>query len=232
MSAASAAALLREDEDCLSSMAEEFIKEHFDGESIALAELSKLHRAVASRVFRKLWERSLSREHVESVFSLLEGSTLSYLDLPGGRIRREQGRIYFRETKQDCIGEYQLVIGEKLRINEAGLCIRAEFANYRKEINGLFKTYCFKYESICGNIRCTRRQAGDKYRPAGRNCSKTLKSLFMEAKMTQQERELCPVFRDDRGILAVYPFPADERTVPKEGERIIRLTIEKDTGES
>jgi len=227
MSAASAAALLREDEDCLSSMAEEFIKEHFDGESIALAELSKLHRALASRVFRKLSEKSLSREHVESLFGLLEGSELAELDLPGAKIRREQGRIYFKACGYKPIGEYAIKIGESLLIPEAGMRINTELALMDKEVNGLFKTYCFKYESICGNISCTARKAGDRYRPAGRNCSKTLKSLFMEAKMTQRQRNLCPVFRDEAGILAVYPFPADERTVPQKGERVVKITIEK-----
>ena len=142
------------------------------------------------------------------------------------------GRIYFGEDKKVSLGEGEIVPGESLRLADSGLIIYAELTDFDKEINGLFKTYCLKYESICGNVRCTARKAGDKYRPAGRNCTKTLKNLFAEAGMTRQQRDTSPVFRDDKGILAVYPFPADERTVPAAGDRIIRIKIEKDTGEA
>ena len=229
---ASAGELLAEDEDFIGGMADSFIAEHFDGESLPAAETKKLHRAVASRVFRKLCKKSLSRDHVESLFALLDGTELAFLDLPGERIRREKGRIYFASRETAPMGEYEVRAGESFVIAEAGLKISAEFTEYDKEVNGLFKTYCIKYESICGNVRCTARMAGDKYRPAGRNCTKTLKSLFSQANMTLQQRDLSPVFRDDKGILAAYPFPADERTLPRTGDRIIRIKIEKTTGEA
>jgi len=231
-SIASMGELAGDDEEFLSALAAEFIREHFDGESVSQEELKRLHRAVSSRVIRALCPKSPGREHVESVLALLSGTELKYADLPGLRVRREQGRIYFSDKPEKSLGEYMLAPGEKLYISEAGLCISAETAVFDKEINGLFKTYCLKYESICGDIGIGPRKAGDSYRPKGRNCTKTLKSLFLEAKMNQQERELCPVFRDEKGILAVYPFAADERTRPEKGDKIIILKIERKTGDS
>lgn len=229
---ASMGELLGEDEDFLSALSAAFIEEHYDGESISQAALKEQHRAVASRVIRALCPKSLSREHVESALALLEGTELKYADLPGLRLRREQGRIYFSDKEAKRLGEYKISPGEKLYISEAGLSISAEIAFFDQEINDLFKTYCLKYESICGDIGIGPRKAGDSYRPKGRNCTKTLKSLFLEAKMNQQERELCPVFRDEKGILAVYPFAADERTRPEKGDKIIILKIERKTGDS
>lgn len=228
----SLSAIAGEDEDFISGLAQAFIAENFDGESLSQAALKAQHRAVSSRVVRALCPKSLGREHVESVLSLLEGTELKYLSLPGIKVRREQGRIYFSDKKAQKLGEYKIAPGEKLYISEAGLWISAEKTVFDGEINGLFKTYCIKCESICGDILIGSRKAGDSYRPRGRNCTKTLKSLFLEAKMNQQERELSPVFRDEKGILAVYPFAADERTRAEKGDEVIILKIERNTGDS
>ena len=47
--------------------------------------------------------------------------------------------------------------------------------------------------------------------------------------MTQRERDLVPVLRDEKGILAVVGFPADERAKPVIGDPCleIRVIIEK-----
>ena len=145
------AELLRQDEDFLESVAQKFIDENFDGESIGVKELSGLHAAVAARVFRQLCPQSLSRGHAEAAMELLRGTELAYLDLPGIRLRREKGRIYFGEREHIEIEERELVPGETLHIPEAGLRIRAaisEKTGKAEEINGLFKTYLFKYDSI------------------------------------------------------------------------------------
>ena len=39
-----------------------------------------------------------------------------------------------------------------------------------------------KYEMIGSNLRITARASGDKLRPVGRGCTKSLKALFMERK--------------------------------------------------
>ena len=54
LAVARTAKLLGEDEDCLGSLADEFIREHYDGESLPVSKLRELHRAVASRVLRRL----------------------------------------------------------------------------------------------------------------------------------------------------------------------------------
>ena len=45
--------------------------------------------------------------------------------------------------------------------------------------------------------------------------------------MTQAQRRLTPVFRDEKGILAVYGLAADERTQARRGEKILRIDIER-----
>ena len=222
------AELMRRDEDCLSAMAEEFIRENFDGESLPLVKLRALHPAVAGRVFRQLCPETLSLEQVDELMKLAKGNELSFADLPGIRLRFEQGRLYFGQGEKTLLPERVIVPGTVIRIPEAGLKIQASIENFSEEINSKFKTYLFKCESICGNITCASRRPGEKIRPVGRNCTKSLKSLFLEAGMTQRERDLTPVIRDEKGVIAVCGLAVDRRCEAKPGDKVFRLDIEKE----
>ena len=191
-------------------------------------ELEKLHLAVASRVFRKLWANALGFEHVAELMKLICGEGLAFADIPGGRIRRERGRIYFdNEREPESIKDRPLVINGTLDVPEAGLKIHCFKENFGKEVYGLFNTFVLKYENIQGVVCCTAWRDGDKIRPIGRNCTKTLKALFNEKKMTRAQKLSCPVIRDEAGVLAVNGFAADERTKAEVGDKILRITIEK-----
>jgi len=230
--AARTAEIMRQDEDCLSSMAKDFIGLYLDDNSIPQREFKTLHRAVASRVIRQLCPESLGSGHVDTVLALAEGNGLAYTDIPGMRIRREQGRIYFGTGEKTTIKERVILPGETVNIPEAGINIEAILTEYGKEINGLFKTCCLKYESIYGRLICTGRKPGDKIRPLGRNCTKSLKSLFVEAGLTQHERDTVPVIRDEKGILAVPGLCISERAAAMPGDRVLCLRIDKEqTGE-
>lgn len=217
--------LLEEDEDCLSSMAEEFIREHYDGESLPLKELAQLHRALASRAIRRLCRERLSYEHVQQALKLLEGSELKYLDLPGQRLRREQGRLFFREPEIISLPDRELRAGEWTAVPELGLELLAEYGDKSGEVNGLFKTCRLKCENISSGLYCTGRKDGDRLRPAGRGCTKSLKSLFNEAGYTQARRSRSLVLRDDKGILAVLGLCLDERAEAAPGDAVLSIKI-------
>ena len=222
------AELMRRDEDCLSAMAEAFIRENFDGESLPLEKLRALHPAVAGRVFRRLCPETLSLEQVDGLLEKTAGSELAFADLPGIRLRFEQGRLYFGQREKTLLPERVIAPGTVTHIPEAGLKIRAGIEIFSEEIHSKFKTYLFKCESICGNITCDSRRPGDKISPAGRNCTKSLKNLFLEAGMTQRERDLTPVIRDEKGVIAVCGLAVDRRCEAKPGDKVLRLDIERD----
>lgn len=234
--AARTAELLAQDDDFITGTARDFIGHEFDGESMSAEALSKLHVAVASRVVRLLWDRSLSRGHVEAVLALADGNGLAFADVPGGRIRREQGRLYFEEAaatvpEHVSIPERAIVLGETLHVPEAGIKISTFFAKYSEEVYCLFKTYCLKCESICGSLVCTGRRPGDRLSLAERGCTKTLKQLFTEKHMTQRERDMTVVLRDDRGVVAALGLGVDKRVRPQAGDRVLCIRIENEKEE-
>ena len=224
------AALLAQDEDCLSGLAQNFIDRFYDGESLPAKELLALHGAVASRVVRRLCRKSLRMEQVEAVLALARSSELKYLDLPGQRLRQEQGRLYFREQAKLSLPERQLIPGQWVQVPELGLELLAEYGSESGEVNGLFKTYRFKCENIDSAVFCGGRKPGDSLRPQGRGCTKSLKSLFLEAGYTQQQRDRTLVLRDEKGVLAVLGLGADERVKAGPDEPVLRIKI-RETGQ-
>lgn len=224
------AELMRRDADYLDATARAFISGNFDGESLPRTALAELHPAISGRVIRILCPKSLSRSHVEAALELCRGNSLGFLDLPGIRLSREQGRIYFGVSEHPVLLERELIPGETLSIPEAGLRIHSSCGRDGGEINDLFKTYLFKFDGICGKMFVTPRKNGDKISPAGRNCTKSLKSLFNESHLTQRQRDLIPIIRDDRGVLAVCGLAVDKRIAAGEKDRVLKIQIENIDG--
>ena len=221
--------LLRRDEEYLSERAEAFIAEHFDGESLPAAELLELHGAVSSRVVRRLLPRSAEEKHIEAVLALCRSTERAALDLPGAQLRCERGRLYFAADESVSFSETELPIGGSVTLEESGLTIRTRLAAPGEEIHSPFKTYRLKYESMNGKLIVAPPRPGERYRPAGRGCTKTLKSLFAEARATQREKLLTPVFRDGKGVVLVPAFGEAERCACGEGDAALLITIEEKT---
>lgn len=230
-SVARAAALLRQDADCLDALAEAWVRSHFDGESLDAAALLAEHPAIASRALRRLCPKSLSAAQTEAALRFAAGTERGYLDLPGLRLRREQGRLYVTESERISFPPRAVKVGESTDFPELGLRVRAEKCPAGAEIHSQFKTYRLGCEKIKGDIVCTGRRSGDRMHPAGRGVGKSLKALFTEAGMTRAQREAALVFRDGAGILAVHPLAQDERSLPGPGEAVLLLRIETMTGE-
>ena len=226
-SAARTAELMARDRSCLEALADEFMEEYFDGESLPAQALSRLHPAIATRVIRKFVGGGVSMEQTDAILSLTKTSERGYADIPGRRVCCERGRLRLCTEDDVSIGEIRLVPGETIDIPALGREIRAEITDYGRDINGLFKTYCLRYENIRGDVTGTGRRNADKYRPRGRHCTKTLKSLFSEKGYTEREKNSALVFRDGHGILAVSGFPADERTEAVPGDRVLLIQIKK-----
>ncbi len=224
------AALLREDEACLSALASDFLRKYREGNSLPIQPLLEQHRAVSSRVLRMLAAGSLEREHVETALDFCQNEGLGHLDLPGLSLRREQGSLYWGREKNKVLPDRAVCPGQTLSLPEAGLFLTAELLPYEGEVYDLFKTFLFKYENICGTLYCTGRRPGDRFHPQGRGCGKRLHDLFRDAGLTQQQRELIPVFRDDQGVVAVYGYPPDERVRPEKGDTVLRIQIQKTGG--
>ncbi len=219
------ARLLERDGACLDRQAAGLMHEAGKGSFLSLEELRAQDPAIATRAIRALGPEPMSCERAEAALAFIGSDETGVLEVPGGRLRRERGRL-FRDGGEPVseLPERELPREGVLAIPEAGLSLRVQPLVKKEEINGLFKTYDLKCEKIHGKITCTGRREGDRFHPAGRGCGKSLKALFGEAGLTRRERALVPILRDEAGILAVLGFGQDERSLAGNGDPVLRIT--------
>lgn len=80
-------------------------------------------------------------------------------------------------------------------------------------------------DRIKGNLIIRSRRDGDRFAPAGRKVTKSLKKLFNEAKIPVRARDCLPLIADEQGIIWVAGFGADERCVPtSQSKRLIQIS--------
>lgn len=218
-----AAMLLREDEEYLQKQADAFLREHPPQDGIAVNALFALEPPIASRVVRSVWGGGLSKGHVEQVLGLCRGEGLGYTHIPETVIRRDGGRLW-TDTAVDIPQTVTL----------SGMCGETDFGQFRivwkmglrtQEVHNSFNTFLLKYESMEGVVTATVRQEGDRVHLAGRTGSKKLKQLFQEHKLTQPQRAVTPVLRDERGIIGVYGFGIAQRCVAEIGDKILMVQV-------
>ena len=88
--------LLREDDACLCREAETFVKTWENDGVIPAKRLLELEPAVACRVIRQLCGNSVSMERTKALLAFAKGSERGVLEIPGRKIRRERGLLYFQ----------------------------------------------------------------------------------------------------------------------------------------
>ena len=213
-----------EDEACLSAETDAFLKSQRAEDSLPCRELLALPDAVSSRVIRRMCPQAISYEHVQAVRKIARSTEPAFADVPGLRIRAERGRLTFAPAALlEKLPERPLIPGESLSFPEAGWVVRTEICSFQEEVHGLFNICYLKCGEIYGQLSVGPRRAGDRISLYGRGCSKTLKSLYTEHKLTQAERLTTPVLRDEKGVLAVAGLARSTRAVPEPGDPVIRV---------
>ena len=89
--------LLREDDACLCREAEAFLRSCDDSGAIPAKRLLKLEPAVACRVLRLLCGSGVSMERTQALLAFAGGTERGVLEIPGRKIRREHGFLYFKD---------------------------------------------------------------------------------------------------------------------------------------
>ena len=214
--------LLREDEAYLDELARRFVEEHaLDDGSLPADRFSALPAPVARRVVRR-FAGAIAQEQTDRVLSLAQSGGSA--DVSGMRVTVSEGRIAFGATAL-ILPDRIVRPGTDVLLPEAGLLLRCEkIAAYPDDVHKSFNTFLLSCENIGKMIAVTARRPGDRYRPLGRGCTKTLKALFLEQRIPLWRRGTIPVLRDEAGILGVFGMPPAERAAAKPGDTdILRI---------
>ncbi len=222
-------ALIRQDNEYLEGLASEFLKGQND-DSISIPELLALPYSIASRVLRQFSGLELSFIHTENIFELCSSDSPSgELTLPHGVVLHREYSLLKKGAKSSgTFAPIQLHPGESTTLPELSLRFSCENITNCGKIYNSLNTFFLKCDSICGTVTVRPRKTGDSICLPGRNCTKSLKKLFIEAKIPQQQRELIPVLSDENGkVLAVGGFGIDAHFCAGIGDNVLKIQIEE-----
>ena len=203
------ALLLRQDEDFLSTQAE---NARMDVEA-----LRQLHPAVRSRCLERFLKKSGVREpektHIAQAEALVFAEKPSaFARCPGGvTIARNYGKLEVRREDAPLA---------PVTLEVPGTVI---WGDYRITAEEAAEPDAYTVYP-CGTIKVRSRLSGDSIRLLGG--TKSLKKLFIDRKIPAPIRNRIPVLSDERGVLAVYGIGIHPR--PEESENpAVRIRIER-----
>ena len=219
--------LLRQDEEYLSGLAEEFYSENFKaGMGLPAGKLAALPEPVSARVLRLAAGRELSLTHTQALLRLAaDKNPHGAADIPGLRVRREYDRLVFEAGDAPVPEEKRLFPGNTFTFKDMGLSISCEFIKGVSEIHNSVNTFFLKSDSICGNIFVGPPRGGEEIRLVGRGCTKKVKKLFAEARIPMSRRGSCLALRDDNGLVALAGFGRAERCRARAGDDVFLVSI-------
>jgi tRNA(Ile)-lysidine synthase len=233
-SIARTASLVRDEEAFLQAYAKQAAKACLDDSgALDAAAVVRLPEAVARRValafLRRFGDaRRIDSGHVEALLGLCGAETGAALDVPGGRVRNNYGRVAWEgapETPAEC--ESELEVPGVTRCGKAS--VRATLLD---EIPNDLKCHpaaydYFDYDAFPRRAVVRTRRPGDRFRPLGMRGSQPLKEYFIDRKVPRAVRDRTLLCADGNRIVWVAGMGVNDgvRVRPGSTRRVLRLEI-------
>ncbi len=230
---------LCQDNEQLAHMAETALKDALRGEAYDAGKLLNLPPAVRSRAIIRIarkYEAGCESRHIALITDILENG-FGAVNLPGNVVIEVGGGLLRKKEKSEHAGNLYKNItlpaaGEKIDIAFNGREVTIETASYDgvkffPKKSAPYLKNVFDYDKIINTVCIRNRIAGDKFRPAGRGCTKKLKTILNELSVPIAEREKILILADESGIIWAEGIGADERAaVGKNTVNICRITTD------
>lgn len=196
------------------------------------AVLSAMNPALAGRLVRAaLLEvrgdlRNISAAHVESVLRLLaQGPVQGELDLPGVWVARRYDKLMMCRERPEADeftamglpgeGRYRLPDGRTLSL------LRMPEPS-EETVNSVV----FSMESLSFPLQLRRPLPGDRFRPSGMAGTKKIQDLFVDLKLTKEERQNALLLLHGDEVIWVVGLRRCEGRWPVPGSEVLRVVIE------
>ncbi len=199
-----------------------------------------LHKAIAYRLLAKI----LSEYNIEVSFLRLK-LLYEYILMGSGSVQLNRNFYlkansnYFEITDNE--KTQQNYFEEEICFENGNLELRKIFPGNKAVILKLiqceqsikFEKYfkkdlknCLDYDKINGSIFIRQKKEGDKITLSRRNCTKSLKKLFTEMKISEDHRDKQLVMCDDNGVIWVEQAGCSKQTeVDNLTKNILEITI-------
>ncbi len=206
---------LREVMDYLNLQAAECLKKAKLAEGLSVEVLNTAHTAVKARCVSLAYAQAVGKIpehiHVEAVLRLLE-TDFGKVSVQNGFSALVKNRVlYFVPEKTQCLPETAVESFPFDAGNLKLLLLSEEKQKFPPKFNNLLLNNVLDYDRICGKLVLRGRKPGDKICLLKRNCTKSFKNLFNEAKIPEHKRDRLWVLADDSGVIWLQGFGIDKR---------------------
>lgn len=190
--------------------------------------LVEMEAAVSGRVVRAVLERvrgslrGLSATHVQDVLRLAEGDTpQGELDLPAAWVARRYDVLLFRRSKPADPVSVEVAVDAPGTYCVPGGTMHVSLVNRPVGEGGAVAEFALGEESFPYVLRSP--VAGDRLNPSGMRGSKKLQDLFVDLKMTREERLRSLLVCKNDEILWVVGVRRSALYMPCPGEPVLRF---------
>jgi tRNA(Ile)-lysidine synthase len=234
-----AAGLLRLDNDYLTARAQAVAdqgRRRGGGIVIPAETLAQQPDPVASRAAFLLLERSgggqnRAAAHSRAILALCRGGSPSaQVDLPGVTARREYDLLSLTPAGPGPELPAGVPVREGERTVWGGWQVTCRAAVCPERSAPAPGRFYLSPARLQGQLTLRTRRVGDRLKLPGRG-TKTLKKLYIEAKVPAHCRGLLPVLADDDGVAAAIPFGPHAAKLAHQGERALEIIIIQKEGE-
>lgn len=192
---------------------------------LLIEELISLPKAVKKRIIYQYFKQNnvlLDSLHLNNILNLLYKSGKTQLN--GNHFAFSDGKILRFGCYENCDFDRLIINKQIIRLDSENF-----FLNNCELLSKKFDFYC-DYDKIVGNVSVRQRMEGDRIKPSGRGCTKSLKKLFNEYHIPVEKRNSIPVICDDSGIIGIYGYCVDEKAVVDiRTKNVLIIDIRKDT---
>jgi tRNA(Ile)-lysidine synthase len=190
---------------------------------LAPALVGRMLRAALQQVRGNL--RGVTATHIAGILKLARGDTpQGELDLPGVWVARRYEKLLFCKHKPEIAEYFETVLSGPGAYPLPGgrtLHVLSDLVSLGESVD----TVEFTAASVPFPLQLRHCQPGDRLRPSGMNGTKKLQDLFVDLKLTKEERQKALVVLKDDEVLWVVGLRRSEGRRPKDGEMALRLII-------
>ena len=203
-----------------------------DSYSLDRLQLLELAPALAGRVIRAALQevrgdlRGMTAAHITDILQLInQGPPQGELSLPGAWIARRYDSLLFSRQKPDPINYFELVLNEPGTYQlPDGKLLSVSLEDHACGESAT--SVEFSQASLTLPLLIRHCKPGDRFRPSGMNGTKKLQDLFVDLKLTKEDRQESLLLLKDEEVLWVVGLRRGQGHRVEDNAPVLRIVIE------
>lgn len=238
-----AISFLKSDDEYLNNVAKKFLIESYvsdgvyDLKCVKLEPFPILSRFVRLAVF-ELLESNVTARHIELILDLIKNDNGAVVLPHGVKVSVEKHVLCVKKTEEklELTKENSVIpfnVGTILTENQEKFIIKLmpknDFDNFVK----LKFLYAMDYDKISSQANFRTRRSGDKFCQFGRGVTKSVKKLFNELKIPQNERDEVLILADNSEVLWINKVGISESVkITENTNKVAIICSEKEVADN